>query len=496
MHKVADKGRIFLFINLAFICGIFGGSLFSFPRQAVFMAIFASLIILLITASNVVWATLVVSLTLFLFGILLGNFAWVACPQGNICEISDESITAVAVIESCRNRDQGRGECIIRDVEVGGTSFQGKLLLQGIRPSAYYPGLRILFSGIIQQGKKYSDFDYGGYLRKDGIYGIVRPKSVSFLPGISSLRGAGRIFGGLKNWLFSLRNHIERSLSKDFHGDILALVEGLLIGTTDHFKESTKDVFRRIGTYHIVAVSGSHIIMISELILPVFFLAGFPKKLAYLLTAGVLFCFVLLIGWPASAGRAWVMGSFVFMSQIAGRQRKTNNILLFTASLILLGNPLLLYDVGFQLSCASVFGLVNFSPPIERFLSLFHIRGIFMKTTAATCAAQIGTLPITLYYFNYLSLISPIANILILWIIPLLTLGGMVYLALSFLSEFLASLVIIPILLGAKYVLRVSEMLGTIPWGGMTIRHANLGMALAGILILFIISPRCPPSAS
>jgi len=411
-----------------------------------------------------------------------------------VCEMSRQAVEGFATIEICRSKENMADECIVRDVQIFGKKYQGKILIGNFKLLNVLPGSRIAFSGSLEEGKKYSDFDYGRYLRKDGIYGIVRPDGVEILRSGDESAGVAQILNKLKNLLFFLCRKIELSLVQNFSGNVLGLIEGLLIGNTDHFSEETKETFRSTGIYHIVAVSGSHIVMISELILPFFFLAGFPKSQAYLLTIGVLFCFVLLIGWPASAGRAWVMGAFVFASQISGRQRKTNNILLFTASLVLLGNPLLIHDIGFQLSCASVFGLVNISPVIEKILSRQAVPGIFLKTTAGTLAAQIGTLPLTLYHFHTFSLISPFANLLVLWIIPLLTLGGMAYLALSVLSWRLAALIAFPLSLGAQYVLKISDLLGSISWANIVVVEPRLGWIIAGILIILILLPRCRSS--
>ena len=150
-----------------------------------------------------------------------------------------------------------------------------------------------------------------------------------------------------------------------------------------------------------------------------------PRKKAFgLIVAGIII-FVLFTGASASVVRAGIMGIIVLLSKQMGRMSRIGTVLLLTAVVMTIQNPLVLvWDAGFQLSFISTCCLVYLSPIFvqrcKRLPELFGLKESFISTISAIVA----TLPLILFQFGRLSIVAPIVNMLVLWIIPYLMLFG------------------------------------------------------------------------
>ena len=123
-----------------------------------------------------------------------------------------------------------------------------------------------------------------------------------------------------------------------------------------------------------------------------------------------------MIGAPASATRAGVMAVILLLAQYLGRLSQATRAVIFAASLMLFLNPLLLKsDVGFQLSFLAVLGIIYFQPVLGKWLRKVPDYKIFpvRATLSTTLSAQVFTMPVLLYNFGYVPLLSPLTNILI-----------------------------------------------------------------------------------
>jgi len=143
---------------------------------------------------------------------------------------------------------------------------------------------------------------------------------------------------------------------------------------------------------------------------------GLWRKQAFYLSIFLIALYVLMIGTPASAVRAGIMGGILLTSQYLGRLSSAVRAVVFAATIMLFFNPLLLkLDVGFQLSFLAVLGIIYLQPRfLEWFKRIPDPKNLPLKTTlATTLSAQIFALPVLIYNFGYVPLVSPLANILI-----------------------------------------------------------------------------------
>jgi len=188
-------------------------------------------------------------------------------------------------------------------------------------------------------------------------------------------------------------------------------------------------------------------------------------KAFYLATFGI-FCFVILSGSAASAVRAGIM-AFVFLLAIkVGRGGDALRALIFSATVMVFANPYILTgDVGFQLSFLATFGLIAILPVLQKKFQKWPEWGGIKDMLLITLAAQIAVFPILITNFGQFSLLSFLANILILPTAPLLMVGGFLLISVSFLNMFAAKVIAFPLYLLAHYAIAVADFFSRTDWG-------------------------------
>jgi len=149
---------------------------------------------------------------------------------------------------------------------------------------------------------------------------------------------------------------------------------------------------------------------------------------------GVL-AFVFLVGFEAPVIRAAVMGLIMLYGKYKGRERGVLAILFFAAFIMLFISPLIIWDLSFILSFLATLGLIVLSPVIKRYVH-FKLYGL-EEDLISTLSAQIMVWPIISYCFGRVSVISPLVNMLILWVVPLVTVMGFVYVVAAVVFGFL-----------------------------------------------------------
>ncbi len=187
--------------------------------------------------------------------------------------------------------------------------------------------------------------------------------------------------------------------------DEFAVASALILGYRDEISEEINIAYRNTGATHILAVSGMHV---GFIYLGISFLLGFVrvnhkswKILKILLELFSIWFFALITGGAASILRAAVMFSFIILGKLLQREANIYNSLAASAFFLLMINPYYLMDVGFQLSYLALIGIIYFNPKIYKLLYIKNkILDYTWQLTSVALAAQIVTLPLTLYYFH------------------------------------------------------------------------------------------------
>jgi len=192
-----------------------------------------------------------------------------------------------------------------------------------------------------------------------------------------------------------------------------SFLEGILLGKLSRLPEEAIDWFQDTGTIHILSVSGLHVGFIGLIFLFIFHqLMRLPQKTSSILTFLVLIIFAIITGLKPPVIRATIMAGAIIAGMIIDRDTDIYNNLALSALIILLHNPLTLFDVGFQLSFVAVFSLIYFTPFIEP--RLWFLPGYLSKLVSVSIAVQIGISPLLIFYFNKLSLVTVLANIIVI----------------------------------------------------------------------------------
>lgn len=226
--------------------------------------------------------------------------------------------------------------------------------------------------------------------------------------------------------IYAIRNWFLGSLNRAIPQPVGALVGGILVGARSQLPRGIVEDFRRTGLSHITAISGYNISIISVALMNL--LASlFSRRRAFWLILGLLVAFTILTGLQASVIRAAIMGLFALFAQYVGRIPTPIHALTIAAALMVAFDPLILrFDIGFQLSVLATLGILTVAPKLEDSLPFTRHFGSFGEAAVMTISAQLFVLPLLIYYFHGLSLISLPANIIILPLIPALMLLGFI----------------------------------------------------------------------
>lgn len=209
-----------------------------------------------------------------------------------------------------------------------------------------------------------------------------------------------------------------------FRGDNLAVLSALTVGDKENLSEDIRETYSVTGASHVLALSGLHIGLISTLFLFLFTLLwrrwAVFRPLGYFLVILFLWAFAFFTGLSSSVVRSVIMFSLLAVARLHFAKQLSLNTLAATAFLMLLYNPLWLFDVGFQLSFVAVTSILLIQPRLYSLLPVKHVVSRYVwGLLTVSVAAQAGTAPLVMFYFSRFSTHFLLTN---LWVIPVVTL--------------------------------------------------------------------------
>ncbi|MBI5369623.1 ComEC/Rec2 family competence protein [Candidatus Uhrbacteria bacterium] len=401
-----------------------------------------------------------------------------------VADVSDRIGAAVRVsglVQDVEERLAFR-QATVSDVVIASQSVAGHVLVRfGLYPSVQ-PGDWVTFSCALEKPQPIEGFAYDRALFARGILAVC-----SF-PQFTDVKMSTDV--PIQTHLLRWRDRLVARLKQivpEPHGSFVA---GLLFGGNAGLSKTMRDDFSRTGTSHVLAASGYNVSIFSLMLLAWLLRSPLGRRTGLLTSSFILFGYVLIAGATASIIRAGLMGGLLILQMALRRKAQMLNIFLLTLALMLLANPLLLLnDVGFQLSFVATAALLFISPLWTEPLKMIPTTLGLREAAASSLTAIIFTLPITLWHFGSLSLIAPVANVLILPVVPFLMALGALVLAVSLLSPLLASVVALPALALSFYALSVVRVLGDLSFASISVTSAHLiaGVAGAGVLCWLFI---------
>ncbi len=261
-------------------------------------------------------------------------------------------------------------------------------------------------------------FDYNDYLMKKGVYitcFVKNPEDIVHIP--SSEFSISGFFNRFRDQMESL---IDSHYQNPRHA---AFQKAILLGVSDELDDELMLEFRKSGAIHVLAISGLHVGIVAGILLFLInLIVGKSRKWLRLalLFAGI-WSFVLIAGMRPSVFRAGLMFSVYFFGIVIDRKIKAHQALGLAGLIILLHDPKCIYNLGFQLSFAAVFGIVTFYPYLKAIFPFNNkVIRFLWDGLAVALAAQIATLPILLYSFKEISMVFWLSGIIVVPVMSVL----------------------------------------------------------------------------
>lgn len=411
---------IAFYASAFFLSGVFFASAGLNFSTIILVGIFLAVIFLFFISPKSKKARWLAGLSLI---IIFGAFYyfWFSESQLKSVKITvDRQINFNGVIS--RNPETGDYQKLIIELQ---PPYSGKISVR-LRPyPAFNYGDLLALNGVIEKPASQS---YAEYLAKDGVFGISDfPKTEL----IGQNKGSK-----IKAGLYGLKEKIILGFEKTLPPENAAFLAGITLGERAQFSKEFKEAMNKSGTTHLVALSGYNISVIVMAIFGAlnYFLARRP---AFIFTILTIVAFVLMTGAEASVVRAAIMGFILMLAGEVGRLYSFKNAVVLAAFFMVLTNPKILYfDIGFQLSFAALLGIIYLPPAIQSFFKMKNETGFLGWRTnfLTTASAQLAVAPLLIAYFNQFSVVSLLANVLILEAIPLTMFLGFILAGIGFFS--------------------------------------------------------------
>jgi len=386
-----------------------------------------------------------------------------------------ENVTIKGFIDSYRDINGAKVSFRIKTVEITSSNvterISGKVLFTTLNDEntvKFDYGREVTISGKLNMPsgeRNPGGFDYRDYLARSGVSATIFSKSERVKTGEIS-KGNFLVKAGI-----SIRDKIVKTVEKCLPEQHAGLLSAMLVGYREGLSKETEEEFSDAGISHIIAVSGTHVVFIMAPLTLIFKKIQLNEKVADIIIILILIMFVFITGFQASVLRAVIMGIVMLIGRIIRRETDVYTSMSFAALILLLYNPYILFDIGFQLSFAATLSLVLFyksvSDIMKRFMErikLSHIPDILTDNLAITLAAQVGVLPITILYFNKISTFSVTTNLLVVPLLQTITILGFIMVIISAISLFLFQLMANINCILLSFILYVTKVNSSLPF--------------------------------
>ena len=484
-------------LSLAWVAGVFLGSRFDIS-PLLLLASLAPLPLLLF--SKLRGAIVLASLCLLALG---GGALYYqsALPPDDETQISyyndrgKVTLRGVVSLDPDVQDKTTRLKLSVESAEVNGEwqPISGMVMLYAPRYPAYRYGDLLEVTGKLETPVNFADFDYQAYLAKQSVYSTMLYPEIKLDSGGHGL--------ALLDWIYGLRHKLADVTARTLPEPQASLAQGIVLGLRGNIPDDVNTDFARSGTTHVLAISGMNLTIIAGLLSLV--LGRIIGKRFYLyvwLTLAVIWFYTVISGASPSVMRATMMASLFLVAELLGRQKNAGPALCFAAAVMIFFNPLVLWDVSFQLSVLSMAGIIFLYPLLRDMASHWIERvrnravgmgsslNLVLESFAMTLAATLAVWPASAAYFGMVSLAAPFATLLAVPVLPaimilgsLSALAGLLYLPLAQVTGWVVWLFV-------TYLLLVARVFAHLPHAVLTTGSVSTILILAyyGLMILAV----------
>lgn len=279
-----------------------------------------------------------------------------------------------------------------------------------------------------------------------------------------------------------------------------SLIAGVVCGRSSELRaQPAVEWFSVTGTAHLIAVSGSHLAIVGFVIESALQMSRCSRGLQRALLAVTLVAYAAFTGASPSAVRACCMVAATLVANAAGRRRHGISALFVTMSIFVLLRPTVLFEMGFQLSCASVFAILCFCPYATYALGELGVPTGVASMFSVTLCSQLATLPITIPAFGAFSLIAPIANAVIGPVVSVLLAVSIVLAPCSLVPLLRPWALVVP-MVAARCALFFEQLFAAVPGASVSVPPDSIWIYLVPLSLVALLvwwpRPRARPMAA
>jgi len=471
--------KIFLYFCLSFIGGIFLSSFFSFFQPALLAFLISGILLVSVFWQHKKLVVIGFCILFLVAGIWRHQQSELRTIDNELRKFNDleQKVTLIGqVIKEPDIREKNIKLTIRPD------NIEGKFLVTTNRYPGYQYGDKLKITGSLKTPQELGEFDYPGYLAKDGIY------SVLYWPEIELVKkDQGNLIYAK---ILSLKERLRESIYQNLSPPQSSILGAIILGDKSRISQEWKEKLNYAGVRHLTAVSGMHVAILTSILMTLLIGLGLWRQQAFYFAIILIALFIVMTGLQPSAIRAGIMGGLFLFAQHLGRLNNAPRAIVMAGAVILAHNPLLLkLDVGFQLSFLAMLGIIYFLPIFRSWLrkipNLFQFRNII----SMTLSAQIFTLPILIYNFGYLSLVAPITNVLILPLLPFIMIFGFIFGVLGMFWQLLGWIFSWPVWFLLTYLAKIVDWFSNQSFAYLTLEISWVWLALL-YLVLGLITWR------
>jgi len=394
-------------LTLLYVFGLILGSFSSLQIYPILITIFAVLLILIFGHLKSSKFEKALALLLFLLlGLFLFTFNVKRVENGQLvqCAKDKKMVIAKGVIVG---DSLSKGDKIVFDLKINeindgkkifSVSEKTRVNVQRGYDLKIKLGQSVLIEGTPYMPSNIDSFDYKKYLlrKRVGTLFSVYPKGIT-------------ICGENKTYIAALREKLKAQAEEALSLEQSVLLNGILLGDRSGISDVVNDDFAKAGVAHLLAVSGLHVGIVAGIVFLLFSRVSLPVRSIFAIAAVIFYA--ILVGNQPSVLRASIMLIIGYFGWLLAKEKDILSAISAAALILLVYDPFMIYSVGFQLSFLATLGIIFITPIIQSVLN-----SPFKKLNMAisvTLGAQLGVVPISVYYFQRLPLMTTISNLVV-----------------------------------------------------------------------------------
>lgn len=394
--------------------------------------------------------------------------------------INDIKITGNIISEIRLNRKENLQfwlqvrEFSLKDLPPEKSTGKLYVTLPNLAVNQVYPGQEITVKGLLYRPRRVNNpaaFDFANYLAQQGAF--------------AGLRGETIINKKSPPWgVWQIRQRIVDAQIKGLGKDKGALLSSITLGRQAvNLPAKITDLFIKTGLAHILAASGFHVALLLGFVLTITRQLSARKQF----TIGIIILIIYgtLTGLQPSVLRAILMGIGALIGLLYNRQVNSLGSLLLAATILLLWQPLWIWDLGFQLSFLATLGLIITVPLLQD--KIDYLPNLLAEPMAISLAATLWTLPLLMYNFNSIALYNIPINIITTPLVTLISLGGVFSAFLALIYPPLGSISAVILYYPLELLLQITTFFSHLPFSTYSTGKLSLGVMLIIYIFLALI---------